>query len=94
MAVKIASVAVSQGRISPKHPLLRWPMTVLKVIYQHKYWLKGWGRSFCVLEELLHSVDTVGTLVSQPRTGGGWYLNEKRCSCWKAANLAIRNWEV
>lgn len=62
MAVKIASVGVSQGRISPKHPLLRWPVTVLKVIYQHEYWLRGWGRSFCLPEELHRAVDTVGTL--------------------------------
>lgn len=62
VAVKIASVGVSQDRISPKHPLLRWPMTVLKVTYQHEYWLEGWGRSFCVLEELHRAADTVGML--------------------------------
>lgn len=62
MAVKIAGVGVSQGRISLKHPLLRWPMTVLKVTYQHEYWLKGWGRSSCVPEELHCAVDTVGML--------------------------------
>lgn len=55
MAVKIASAGVSQGRISPKRPLLRWPITVPKVVFQHQYWLKGRGRRgecLCVLVEL------------------------------------------
>lgn len=32
--------------------------------------------------------------LSQPRTGGVGHLDEKWLSCWEAANLAIRNWEV
>lgn len=97
MAVKIASAGVSQGRISPKRPLLRWPITVPKVIYQHQYWLKGRGRRgecLCVLVELRRSCGRGQDAVSQPRTGGGGYLDEKRLSCWEAANLAIGNWEV
>lgn len=32
--------------------------------------------------------------VSQPRKRGGWYLDEKWLSFWKAAHLTFRNWEV
>lgn len=35
------SAGVSQGRISLKHPFLRWPITAPKVGYQHQYWLRG-----------------------------------------------------
>lgn len=32
--------------------------------------------------------------VSQPRTGGGGHLDEKRLSCWEAAKLAVGNRKV
>lgn len=66
MAMKIASVGVSQGRISPKHPLLRWPVTVLKVVYQPQCWPKGQGRRgecFCVLV-LLHCAADAARMLS------------------------------
>lgn len=51
-----------------------------------KEFLCAWGAAPCC--------GHVGMLSPSQGQEGGWYLNEKRLSFWKAANLAIRNWEV